>query len=78
VKVAISLPDAVFDAAERLAGELHIPRSQLYAQALEAFVVQHSGVAVTERLNRVHADAAHRLDPALTRAQAAVLDDEAW
>jgi predicted transcriptional regulator len=78
VKVAISLPDAVFDAAERLVDELHIPRSQLYAQALEAFVSQHDTAAVTARLDRVHGEAAHSLDPALMRAQTAALDDEAW
>jgi predicted transcriptional regulator len=78
VKVAISLPDAVFDAAERLADELHIPRSQLYAQALEAFVDQHGASAVRASLDRVHGGTAHPLDPVLVRAQAATLDDEAW
>ena len=78
MKVAISLPDAVFDAAERLADEMHVPRSQLYAQALAAFIEQHSAVTITSSLNEVHGDRAHRLDPAMMRAQSAVLDDEAW
>lgn len=78
MKVAISLPDAVFDAAERLAGELHVPRSQLYAQALAAFVDQHSAVAITARLDEIHGAGAHRLDPSLMQAQSAALDDEAW
>jgi len=40
MKVAITLPDPVFEAAEHLAQELHIPRSQLYAEALSAYRVK--------------------------------------
>lgn len=38
MKVAISLPDPVFNAAELLAQELCASRSQLYAQALSAYL----------------------------------------
>jgi len=38
MKTAISLPDDVFEEAERLASRLKVSRSELYAQALQDFV----------------------------------------
>lgn len=58
VKTAISLPDTVFERAERLAGKLGLTRSRLYALALEQYLEQTDDQPgpVTEALNRVHAD----------------------
>lgn len=58
VKTAISLPDAVFERAERLAGKLGLTRSRLYAVALEQYLDQTDDQPdpVTEALNRIHAD----------------------
>jgi len=58
VKTAISLPDAVFERAERLAGKLGLTRSRLYALALEQYLDRGDDQPdpVTEALNRVHAD----------------------
>ncbi|MDP2092142.1 MAG: hypothetical protein Q8K17_03995, partial [Pseudohongiella sp.] len=41
MKIAISLPDPLFEAAEHLAEELRIPQSQLYAEALAAYLATH-------------------------------------
>jgi len=78
MKVAISLPDPVFLAAERLASRLRVSRSQLYATALEEYVAGHDDARVTEQLDAVYDATASTLDPALAAAQARVLDDEAW
>ncbi|KAA9131528.1 ChpI protein [Marinihelvus fidelis] len=78
MKLAISIPDAVFEAAERLAQERGVPRSQLYAEAMKAYLSQHEGDSVTARLDRVHGDAGHALDASLARAQFNGIDDEAW
>lgn len=78
MKVAISLPDPVFDAAERLAEELRVSRSQLYAQALVSFLNARGAAAVTERLNEVYGETSSELDPALASAQLASIQDEAW
>jgi predicted DNA-binding protein len=58
VKTAISLPDEVFERAERLAGKLGLTRSRLYALALEQYLDQADDQPdpVTEALNRIHAD----------------------
>jgi len=38
MKVAISVPDSVFDAGEHLARQLELSRSQLYSDALAAYL----------------------------------------
>lgn len=78
MKVAISLPDPVFLAAERLAQRLGVSRSQLYATALEEYVAEHDDARVTEQLDAVYEVSSSRMDPGLAAAQARTLDDEAW
>ena len=53
MKVAVSVPDALFRDAEAVSRRLRVPRSQLYSRALEAFVRQHSAEDVTARLDAV-------------------------
>jgi hypothetical protein len=82
MKVAVSIPDPIFEAAEKLARSRGLPRSQVYAQALERYVEEHGAAVVTEQLNAVYGgqdcqrDAS--LDESLARAQQATLADEAW
>jgi predicted transcriptional regulator len=78
MKVAISLPDPVFDAAERLAEEMRVSRSQLYARALASYLDLHGAAGVTARLNKVYASDSSEVDPALAAAQIASVADEAW
>jgi metal-responsive CopG/Arc/MetJ family transcriptional regulator len=51
MKVAVSIPDPLFEEAERVAQRLRIPRSQLYSRALGDFVQRHSGEEVTTRMD---------------------------
>jgi hypothetical protein len=53
MKVAVSVPDPLFHDAEAVSRRLRVPRSQLYARALEAFGRQHSAEDVTARLDAV-------------------------
>ena len=78
MKVTISLPDPLFRAAEALAANLRISRSQLYADALASYVGAHAGQNITQRLNEVYATEFSRLDPAWNRAQAGILSRETW
>ena len=78
MKVAISLPDPVFRAAEILAASLRKSRSQLYAEALASYVGAHSAHNVTERLNAVYAREPSGLDNAWLKAQARGLKRETW
>lgn len=78
MKVAISIPDPVFIAAERLAKELRVSRSQLYAEAVAQYLERRGAAAVTARLDEVYAREPSGLPDPLSRAQAALLADEAW
>lgn len=78
VKVAISLPDAVFRAAETLARKLRVPRSRLYAEAIAEYVGARGSKALTAKLNVVYGKEASELDPALRHAQLERLSREAW
>lgn len=51
MKVAVSIPDAVFAEAEALAKQLKLSRSGVYARALGEFVANHSGDRVTDAMN---------------------------
>jgi metal-responsive CopG/Arc/MetJ family transcriptional regulator len=78
MKVAISVPDAVFDAAERLAKERRVPRSQVFSEALEEYLAKHNSASVTAKLNTVYDAEASTVDSALSSAQYASLSHEAW
>lgn len=78
MKVAISVPDPIFDAAEQLAEQLKVPRSQLYVQALSAFIGSRGDAAVTAKLNAVYAAQPSAVEPAFAAAQRRALADEAW
>jgi metal-responsive CopG/Arc/MetJ family transcriptional regulator len=77
MKIAISVPDPIFSAAERLASRLHVSRSQLYARALEEYLAKRQDGLITEQLNAVHGEP-DQVDPALAAAQLRSLGHEAW
>jgi predicted transcriptional regulator len=56
MKTAISIPDDLFDDAERLARELNQSRSGLYSQAIREYVARHSAGSITESLDAVCED----------------------
>jgi metal-responsive CopG/Arc/MetJ family transcriptional regulator len=78
MKVALSIPDELFDAAEALAKRLEVSRSRLYATALADYVAKHRGRKTTERLNAVYADEAESVEPRLRRAQSKAIGKERW
>ncbi len=54
MKTAISISDDLFNKAEKTAKRLGIPRSQLFAKALEEFLQARDRESVTDRLNQVY------------------------
>jgi metal-responsive CopG/Arc/MetJ family transcriptional regulator len=58
MKTAISLPDDLFDAVERLVRRSRRHRSAVYADALREYVARHSPEEITDTLNSVIAEAA--------------------
>jgi hypothetical protein len=78
MKIAISVPDEIFEAGEHLAKQLGFSRSQLYADALSAYLSERGAAAVTAKLNAVYAEESSKLDSAFTIAQLHRIADEAW
>ena len=69
MKTAISVPDRLFDAAERMSRKLGISRSRLYALAVEAYLKSHRTHRVKEALNAAYQSEASEMDPALRAMQ---------
>ena len=80
MKTAISIPDPLFKATERLAKRLRLSRSEVFQRAVQAFVQDHDDAAVTAALDEVYGSnrETSRLDPVLTRLQASSLRGKAW
>lgn len=58
VKTALSIDESLFERAVALAEELGVPRSRVFAMALEQFLRQHDANKLLEQLNSVYAEAA--------------------
>ena len=80
VKTAISIPDDVFESAERTASALGLSRSELYATAVREFIERFRATNVTAKLDEVYAedDTSTLLDPRLEMLQAHSLGREDW
>lgn len=52
MKTAISIPDAIFEEAERLARRTKRSRSDLYSRALADYLARHSSDKVTDAMNQ--------------------------
>ena len=78
MKTAISIPDPIFREAEKLARRLKKSRSQLYADAVSAYLRRHDADAVTESLNRVCAEVGDRIDPYVDAAGRRLLSKVEW
>jgi metal-responsive CopG/Arc/MetJ family transcriptional regulator len=78
MKTAISIPDPLFDAAERLAQRLGLSRSELYQRAIADYLERQRFQDVRQRLDAVYAEQPSRLDPTLAELQATSIDSEDW
>ncbi len=78
MKVAVSVPDPIFDAAEYLAKQRHVPRSQLYAEALQEYVSRHGSEAITAKLNEIYAVEDSGVEKSLFNAQLASIEHKTW
>src|ERR1700732_2922780 len=70
MKTAISIPDSIFEEAERLAKTRGWARSELYANAVTAYVNSERFSGVREKLDAVYGQNANdsAVDPLLVKA----------
>lgn len=78
MKTAISLPDEVFESAERLAGRLKVSRSELYARALQDYVRRHAPDAVTDAYDQICSELDSKADAFTRGAAQATLKRAEW
>ncbi len=78
MKTAISIPDAVFMAAERQAQRTRKSRSQLYAEAMAEYLCRHSPDEVTEAMNQVLEEVGDTSDPFVQLSSRKVLEETEW
>lgn len=67
MKTAISVPDSVFEQADRFAARHAMSRSELYTRAVQAYLAQED--RVTEQLDAVYATEDSSVDPILAEIQ---------
>ncbi len=78
MKTAISIPDEVFEAADRAAKKLGVSRSELYTAAVHEYIERHRTEDITAKLNEVYASNDSKLDSNLQKMQLKVLTKEDW
>ncbi|MEO1057492.1 MAG: ChpI protein [Actinomycetota bacterium] len=76
MKTAVSIPDPIFEAADRVARRRRISRSELYALALTRLLEAEESQSVTERLDHVYGDRPSELDTGLAALQALAVDED--
>jgi len=63
MKTAVSVPDDVFERADRLARRAGRSRSEVYSAALREYLARHTPDEVTEALDRIVGEIGEGLDP---------------
>jgi len=78
MKTAVSVPDELFEAAERQAERTKKSRSQLYAEALAEYLARHAPDEVTEAMNAVVDRLQEAADPFVVAASQQTLRRSEW
>jgi metal-responsive CopG/Arc/MetJ family transcriptional regulator len=78
MKTAISIPDEVYQDAERLARRTRKSRSRLYGDALREYLARHAPDEVTEAMNRACAEVGESKDTFVSSAAHRILERSEW
>ncbi len=78
MKTDISLPDSIFEEAEAVAQQLGISRSELYTEALKAYLRRHNQERTLSKLNEVYSQQSSDLDTVMAKMQFVSLPKENW
>jgi metal-responsive CopG/Arc/MetJ family transcriptional regulator len=78
MKTAVSIPDAIFREAERLARRMKKSRSRLYRDAIAEYLARHAEDSVTEMMNSICDAVDLRPDPAISAAALRILERNEW
>ena len=78
MKTAVSVPDDVYERAERLARRSGRSRREVYSAALREYVARHSPDEVTETLDRVVQEVGETDDAFVRAVSRRVLERADW
>ena len=78
MKTAVSVPDDVFEGAERLARREGRSRSEVYSAALRDYVARHEPDEVADALDRVVAEVGEAHDPFVAAATRRTFESADW
>lgn len=80
MKTAVSIPDPLYERAEKFAHRNKLSRSELYQRALAAYLTDATAAEVTSQLDEVYAGETLRVPHVLRRLQVQALrsQDETW
>ena len=78
MKTAISIPDEVFEDAERLARRTKRSRSRLFSDALKEYLARHTPDRVTEAMNKALEEVGEASDPFVSAGARRVLERSEW
>lgn len=78
MKTAVSIPDEIFEKAERLAHRACRSRSDVFSAALKEYVARHAPDEVTETMDRVCDRLDDQKDGFLSAAGRHVLERSEW
>lgn len=78
MKIAVSIPDDVFQRAEAWARRVRKSRSEVYARALREYVSRHAPDEVTDAMDRVCEAVGDQEEPFVAAASRRVLKRSEW
>jgi len=78
MKTAVSIPNELFDQAERLARRTRKSRSRLFSDALREYVTRRSPDKVTEAMDQALAEIGGSTDPFVAAASRRRLEQSEW
>jgi predicted transcriptional regulator len=78
MKTAVSVPDEVFERAERLAQRLKVSRSELYSRALREYLARHSPDEVKQALDALCEELDTGAEQLVREASRRILEATEW
>ena len=78
MKTAISIPDSIFETAEKFAERQGLSRSELYTRAVKEYLERNRNDRVTEVLNEIYEQESSEIDPIIKQMQFSSVTKEIW
>lgn len=78
MKTAVSIPDEIFEGAERLAKRTKRSRSRVFSDALQEYLARHTPDKVTQAMNQALAEVGETPDAFVSAAASRVIQRSEW